>query len=337
MKKIKIIISFIISIILIIYSFKNIEWSQFKESFSDAPVFAIILITGFNIVAAFLRAKRWQILLSNIGKVRFIHSFNYMNIGYLVNCIFPARAGEIVRPILLAKKVNKSKISVLTTVVVERLFDFVSLLVFLLYAASVVDLPVWMKKGGSLIVFLAFAALLFMFVLGKNEELLNKIINILSFKKIKIQNFLKPKVQNILQAIKILTRFRDILYVLFLSAGIWIIYAASTFVLISALNLNIDEFNAAIIVLVFVSFAMVIPATPGYIGTYQMAIILALGIFGVSKTEALVISFLFQVPLYVLNVSLGIFSLWWEGLNFKLLGKTTESQRNLDGDKIPLE
>jgi hypothetical protein len=43
------------------------------------------------------------------------------------------------------------------------------------------------------------------------------------------------------------------------------------------------------------------------------------------------------VPLYVLNVSLGIFSLWWEGLNFKLLGKTTESQRNLDGDERPLE
>lgn len=332
MKKIKIIIGIVVSLVLIFYSFKNIDWNNFKDTFFNIPILSIVLIIALNILVAFFRAKRWQILLSNIGKVSFIHSFNYTNIGYFINSIFPARAGEIIRPILLAKKINKSKVSVLTTVLVERLFDFVSILVFLLYASLIVDLPGWMKKGGSSVVLLAFFTLIFLFFISKKEELLEKLINVFSFNKKKIKDFLNPKIQNFLLAIKILTHIQNIMLVLFLSAIIWIIYVTSTFIIITSLKLGIDEINASIILLVFISLSMVIPSSPGYFGTYQLASIMALGLFGVSKTEALAVSFLLQLPIYFLNVGLGTFSLWWEGLNLKFLEKTTKPAHDLKID-----
>ena len=70
--------------------------------------------------------------------------------------------------------------------------------------------------------------------------------------------------------------------------------------------------------MVFVSLFIMITSTLGYFGIYQFGCILALGLFQITKSEALAISLLIQFPGYLLNIVLGIITMLWEGVNFIL-------------------
>ena len=68
-----------------------------------------------------IRAVRWQYLLAPIGHARFRPAFRTTMIGFAASTVLPARAGEIIRPYLLARQEGLSGTATFATVVVERL------------------------------------------------------------------------------------------------------------------------------------------------------------------------------------------------------------------------
>ena len=79
------------------------------------------------------RALRWQYLLRPIGHVRFGNALRTTIIGFAASALLPARAGEVLRPYLLARKEGLSATAAFATIIVERLLDTVTVL--LLFAA----------------------------------------------------------------------------------------------------------------------------------------------------------------------------------------------------------
>jgi uncharacterized protein (TIRG00374 family) len=321
MKKFRILIGVFITLALIYFSFRGINWDDFAKAILKVHFVVILMLFPLGILAALVRSWRWKLLLSNIGDVSLWSSFNFMNIGYLINSVLPARSGDLVRPILLAEKIKKKKMAVVATVVVERLFDYLALLFFLLYAVINLALPLQVKRNGGLVVIVSILILASLYVLGKNENISKKIIAILSFKNQKIRFFLQKLADDILLSIKVLTDIKKSLSLLLLSLSIVVIYILSVFLILASFDFGIREWDAAIMLIIFISFAMIIPSSPGNFGPYQAASILSLGLFKVTKTDALAASLLLQIPSLLLNIILGSFSLWWEGLNFGMLRK----------------
>jgi uncharacterized membrane protein YbhN (UPF0104 family) len=93
-----------------------------------AKPWALALLLGVTGLTYALRALRWQYLLAPIGPTRFSIAFRTTVIGFAANTLLPLRAGEFVRPYLLARSEALSIPATFTTIILERLLDFVTVL-----------------------------------------------------------------------------------------------------------------------------------------------------------------------------------------------------------------
>ena len=78
-----------------------------------------------------LRALRWQYLLEPIGHARFGPAFRTTTIGFAASAVLPARAGEVIRPYLLARQEGLSATATFATIIIERLLDAVTCVMLL--------------------------------------------------------------------------------------------------------------------------------------------------------------------------------------------------------------
>lgn len=136
----KYIISAAVAGLLLYFSFKAVSWADFIEGIRNCRWEYVMLAMVASIVAAWLRGIRWrQLLLPIDPSTKKITTFNAVNIGYIANFVFP-RIGEFVRcgvitrrsaPTEDGKEKKASYDKVLGTVVLERGWDMLSMLIML--------------------------------------------------------------------------------------------------------------------------------------------------------------------------------------------------------------
>src|SRR5215216_5330948 len=92
-----------------------------------------LLLAGLGLVGAtyWVRVIRWQHLLAPIGPTRFRNAFRTTVIGFAALSLLPARAGDVLRPYLLAKREGLSPPATFATVVLERVLDLVAVIAML--------------------------------------------------------------------------------------------------------------------------------------------------------------------------------------------------------------
>ncbi|HMS65099.1 MAG TPA: lysylphosphatidylglycerol synthase transmembrane domain-containing protein [Ignavibacteria bacterium] len=247
------------------------------------------------IIGGLIRAFRWRYFLDplkeNIGMNIL---FSSMMIGYMMNSIIP-RSGEIYRPVLLANKEKISKASAFGTILAERVFDMLSLLIsfgicliyfkkelsstFEQYNLEIISLY-------TSIIVLAFVILLFIIIfnLEKSEIIIEKIT-----KKI-LPEKLHLKVHNMF--ISLINGFLFIRYpkyylqIFVLSILLWFSYVYSTYLTLAAFNINMNLFDANLL-LTMITFALTIPLPANSAGIYHLfATATLVNIFGVNKEAA---------------------------------------------------
>lgn len=171
----------LVSIVLLALFLRNADlrevWTEVERSRWDLVGLALG-VTGFTYV---LRALRWQYLLAPIGAVRFLTAFRTTVIGFAATALLPARAGEVLRPYLLARKEGLSATSAFATIILERVLDVMMVLllfgVFLLVADPEIggaDEQSFgrLKFGGLLVALGSLSALAAMFVLAGHPSVL---------------------------------------------------------------------------------------------------------------------------------------------------------------------
>ena len=126
-----------------------------------------------------VRTQRWQYLLEPLGPTRFSVAFRTTVIGFAASSVLPARAGEVIRPYLLARREGLSATSTFATIIVERILDLVAVLVLLAtyllafdpgMAARDSALFAAIRLGGLVMAPVAVLSLALMFVLAGHPE-----------------------------------------------------------------------------------------------------------------------------------------------------------------------
>ena len=100
----------------------DIVWTEIRH----ADAWLITLSAGITVLTMVLRALRWQYLLAPIGPTRFSTAFRTTTIGFAASAVLPARAGEVIRPYLLARQEGLSATATFATVIIERVLEFVT-------------------------------------------------------------------------------------------------------------------------------------------------------------------------------------------------------------------
>jgi uncharacterized protein (TIRG00374 family) len=323
----------IIGAIFIYLIVKNIDINKSIEEIRHLnPYFLLLMIPVYLSSFAF-RALRWRTILSE-PKIKLSSFLNFLFRGWLVNCIVPARGGEIYRTYYFGKRENISKVKTFASIVLERIFDGLVLFSILFILTSFVYAN---KKflGVSIVAGIVFcgvfAVLLLLAKFYNNTFFRNKcsclilkikeknIIKRFFNEKIceilsKIFNKLTQGIISFMEGLEIFKCPIMLLKTLFLSIMIWICEGAAILLLIKAFGYSIGVLGS-LLVLSIIAFASLIPGGPAALGPFQWGYIVALRFFNISQEAAFAISIINQLFIVLIVASGSLFYILSDMLN----------------------
>jgi len=150
-KNILLISGIIISIICTWLFARKIEWDHLSKALREANYVYVLPAIIIIFASHYVRAIRWSSLITPIKKVSILNLFSATMIGFMASNILPARVGEIIRPIIIGKKENIKMTACIATIVVERIFDILSLIIVTSILLFFMPLDNVHKKDNSII------------------------------------------------------------------------------------------------------------------------------------------------------------------------------------------
>ncbi|MDX1520025.1 MAG: lysylphosphatidylglycerol synthase transmembrane domain-containing protein [Anaerolineae bacterium] len=121
-----------IALVFLDLAFAQINLAEAAQALTSANYWMMIPATLFVLIHLYFRTLRSQWLLKPMGKVGFWPAYRALVIGIAGNTVLPARAGEFLRAYVLGRSTGLSKTGAFATIVVERIFDGLTVLLFLL-------------------------------------------------------------------------------------------------------------------------------------------------------------------------------------------------------------
>jgi uncharacterized protein (TIRG00374 family) len=140
-----------ISAVFLYLAFRKVDFSLVWQYLKQAQWSWVLLGLAFYFFGVLLRAWRWQVLLNPLKRLPIRRLFPVVAIGYMGNNVYPARAGEVLRSVLLKSKDQVDISGSLATIVVERLFDAIVILgLVLLNLRQLTAMPAAAEWVGSI-------------------------------------------------------------------------------------------------------------------------------------------------------------------------------------------
>lgn len=109
---------------------RNVDIGRLKAELSTASATGLTMCAVLAVLTLGLRAVRWRVLLPATDGTHKANLFGHVMIGFMVNSILPARAGEAVRALLLWRKNGYSPAVSFGSLIVERLIDVIVFMTF---------------------------------------------------------------------------------------------------------------------------------------------------------------------------------------------------------------
>lgn len=277
---------------------------------ADVPLLALVL--GVAAVQVVLRAVRWRLLLparADGSRPPVSRVLPVLLVGYLVNTVMPARLGEVARGALLARREGVAPAESVGSVVLERMVDVLTLAVLGAAAALAVAAPGWMLAAALAAVALAGAGLAVAAAAGVAAQRRGtwRLPAPLARAGVVLRI-----ARGLAAGARIADRPSALLAAAALSLVAWFLDAALFWLVARSLDLPLSAAGAMLVSAVAV-LSTAIPSAPGYVGTFELAAVAAIGVAGVTGDAALAFAVLAHV-LAVIPVSLaGAVALWTMG------------------------
>ncbi len=315
MKVWKIAVGILLSMLFMFLAFRKVDVEQLRNAFADVRWFYAMMITAVVLFSDWMRAVRWKYFLAPIQAMDTGSLFSALIIGYAANACLPAHLGEFLRAYVIGKKGKFPASAAFATIVTERILDMFSLLMLMLFAIAIYPFPGWVKKSGWIMFVGTLLLFLFMVLLKKRTP------ETLRF----VRAVLRPFPERFHQRIeKLLTTFltgfasfkhpSHYAIVAVLSMVLWLCYVSAFWFGFRAFGFHLP-WTAPFVLLVLTTIGIVVPSSPGYIGTYHFLCQIGLGLFGVPKSPALAFAFVHHALNIVPFFLLGLIFAWKEGVS----------------------
>jgi hypothetical protein len=255
-----------------------------------APAFVAMAI------GVVLRVERWRLMFRPHDRPGFAPTFWALVLGLFANNVLPARLGEIARMAALSRETGLRRTQVLTTIAVERVFDFAALAII---AACTVPL----MPSGSLrrnltiavvVIFLALLALLLALAAPRVRAVGRRLV-----RRLPVIGGERGErtVESLRSGIDALRDWRVLAMVMFWSLSSWIALAVSNWFVLQMFDAG-APWHAAVIALLATNLAMVVPSSAASIGVFEVAARSSLTAYGVPAALALS----FALILHAINI-----------------------------------
>jgi uncharacterized protein (TIRG00374 family) len=299
----------------------GVVWTEMKEA--DSWLIGLsALITIFTMV---LRALRWQYLLAPIGHSRFSTAFRTTTIGFAASAVLPARAGEVIRPYLLARQEGLSATATFATIIIERLLDAVTCVILLASFVLFFDpgmeradstLYSLLEVGGTIVGGVALLVLVGMFYAARDPQAVGRWAY-------KLEHLLPGRMTHALAAtllsfaegLAVVRTPRRLASALLLSFPLWVSIGWGIWAVIRAFGIDMP-FTGSFLLIALLVVGVSVP-TPGGVGGFEAAVQIGLtSFYGVPNDRAVGAALVLHLVSLLPTVALGFLFLVQDGLGF---------------------
>jgi glycosyltransferase 2 family protein len=322
-----------ISIFFLFLLFRKIDFAKLLTAFKEMDYRYLWPAVLSTFISYYCRAIRWRYLLLPLKKTLLRNLFPATVIGYMANNLLPARLGEFVRAFVLGEKERLDKSAVFASLVVDRLFDGFTVLLVLLVTFFAVRLPAGMEHvqnglvvGGYVTLTLYLAVIAFIVVLKKKTmwtlDLMKKLMKPFPAR---FAEKVIPLLGSFIEGLRLSSKPADLFALLLSSLVIWAFAIWPIDLLLRSCGIFLP-ITASMFIMVFLVFAVMVPASPGYVGTYHAACVYGLMAFNIQKEKALSVAVIIHGVSFFPVILLGLFYLWRGNVSLAELSKKTAQE-----------
>jgi uncharacterized protein (TIRG00374 family) len=304
---------------------KDVSFQEVWREVEGANLWLLGLGVAMATVTFFIRALRWKVLLQPIHPGTSLHKrFAAVTIGFMANNLLPARVGEFARAYALARLEPVPVTGAFGSLVVERFLDGLTLLLFVFLAmaapgfpdgATMAGLPVGAYLTeiiGLLVLLMGALVLLVLFpgpVVAGAEWVFRRLPG-------QAGRVVVDALEAFLDGLSVFRSPALLVLAVVWSLAMWTWQTAAFWVGMMAFGIHVG-FDAAMFVHGIISFAVAVPAAPGFFGTFQWGAILGLGVYGVAEAPTVAYSLGFHLGGFIPVTVIGLFYLWRLGISLK--------------------
>jgi hypothetical protein len=321
------------------FALRNLKLTDALAAMRTANYWWLVPGVAIFFVGVWARAWRWHYLLKPLKPISTRTMFPIVTIGYMGNNIYPARAGELLRAYVLRRKEGVRVSASLATIIIERIFDGVVMLMFVVFnlngltrltgasgfVGSIQNVAVW----GTL----AFAAALLAFLLAamfprQSLGLYHRFGAPLLPARFRAS--VGGMLEHFWSGLEALRSPASILMVFLTSIVIWLLETGKYWFVMHAFNFNVSFF-ALMLMNGIVNLATTIPSAPGYVGTFDAPGIAVLSAYGVNAAVATSYTLVLHMALWLPITLVGAYFMAREGLSWNKVRsevQTIEQEEN---------
>jgi uncharacterized protein (TIRG00374 family) len=299
-----------LTIVFLVLALQRVDLRAFLDELQRVNYLWLIPSAICTLLGYVLRTVRWRVILSGKAQAPVTTLFPVLIMGFATNNLLPGRLGEFWRAYLLGRKRNVSKTFALASVVVERVFDGLTLIAILAIVSMAIRLP---GSGVQLellagVVFIG-ASLVLALLLWKPSVVAVPLRRILQPLHGGFALAIEERFDAFVEGLGPLRSGPVLASAAVLSIGVWLLECASYLLISRGVNLGLPaslELPAIGLALVTINLGIMVPSGPGYVGTQEYFGTTALGVVGANPQGALALVVVSHAVQYALVTGLGL-------------------------------
>jgi uncharacterized protein (TIRG00374 family) len=326
-----------ISAVFLYLALKGLNLSQVWYYIRTGNYWWLIPSVAIYFFGVWARTWRWHYMLRALKPIPLGRLFPVVCIGYMGNNIYPARIGELLRAYVLKRKEGVAIGASLATILVERIFDGVTMLLFVFVGLPLAPfIPDEWRRFVIIFSLLFFGALAVFFVLAASPRRAQAVYNWV-IDRLLPERFREPVrgfADRFMEGLYFLRSGRDVAMIFVTSLVVWLAETGKYWFVMHAFDFEVSFFVLMLMNGV-VNLFTTIPSAPGYLGTFDEPGIEVLKAFGVDANIAGAYTLVLHAALWLPITLLGAFYMWRESLSWSDLSRASQVTREQPGGDAP--
>ena len=330
-------VGLIVSLLFLYVGLRGLKLSEVWEDMRGVHLGWLGAGAAIYFFAVWGRTWRWHYLLRSIKAVPLGRLFPIVVIGYMGNNVYPFRAGEVIRAYVLRRDERVSMSASLATILVERIFDGLVMLIFVFVALPFADFKArWLRDVVFFSTLLFWGAFLVFMVMALRPAQMRRLYTAVFDRVLsaRLSGKAKGLAEQFMQGLDNLSRPRDLLMTLVSSVFIWLTETTKYWFVMHAFDFQVSFFVLMVMTAV-VNLATTLPSSPGYVGTFDTPGIKTLTAYGVRETVAASYTLVLHAALWLPITLLGFFFLYRKGLGWRDFARAREALESAGPAAVP--
>ena len=317
----------VVSVVFLTLALRGLDLEGFWTTVRQANYWWLVPGVAVYFGAVWARTWRWHYMLRHVKRIPLGRLFPVVVIGYMGNNLYPARAGEVLRSYVLRRKEGVPVGVSLATVVLERLFDGLVMLLFVFATLPFAPLP----PGYDLLVtafsVLFIAALVVFLALATRPARMGRAYAWMVDRVVptRFRERVHGLFDKFIAGLQSLRSPRELFFILLTSTLIWLTETTKYWFVMHAFPFEVP-FYVLMLMTAVVNLFTTLPSTPGYIGTFDAPGIAILTAYNVPKAIAAGYTLVLHVALWLPITALGALFMVLEHVGWRDVGRAVEER-----------